>query len=76
MKKLLYLASILVAALAVSCEKTPVADDITTSEFAFTLRVSEVGVDYAKISVKHNGPEEVTWYGFVAEDKYKPYSDC
>ena len=69
MKKLLYLASILVAALAVSCEKTPVADDITTSEFAFTLRVSEVGVDYAKISVKHNGPEEVTWYGFVAEDK-------
>lgn len=68
MKKLLFLASIIVAALSVSCEKAPQGDDITNSSFAFSLRVSEVGVDYAKINVKHDGPDEVTWYGFVAED--------
>lgn len=69
MKKLFFLASIIVAAaLAVSCEKTPQGDDITNSSFTFSLRVSEVGVDYAKISVKHDGPDDVTWYGFVAED--------
>ena len=71
MKKLFYLASIIVAAaLAVSCEKQPQGgDDITSSEFAFSLKVTEIGADYAKISVKHNGPEDVSWYGFVAEDK-------
>ena len=71
MKKLFYLASIIVAAaLAVSCEKGPEdgGNDITNASFAFSLKVTEVGVDYAKISVKHNGPEEVSWYGFVAED--------
>ena len=72
MKKLFYLASIIVAAaLAVSCEKGPQngGDDITSSSFAFSLKVTEIGADYAKINVKHDGPEEVTWYGFVAEDK-------
>lgn len=71
MKKLFYLASIIVAAaLAVSCEKEPQGgDDITSSSFTFSLRVTEVGADYAKISVKHDGPEDATWYGFVAEDK-------
>ena len=70
MKKLLYLASILVATLAVSCDKAPEeSEDITDANFAFSLRVSEVGYDYAKINVKHNGPEEITWYGFVADDK-------
>lgn len=71
MKKLFYLASIIVAAaLAISCEKEPQGgDDITSSSFTFSLRVTEVGADYAKISVKHDGPEDATWYGFVAEDK-------
>ena len=71
MKKLFYLASIIVAAaLAVSCEKEPQGgDDITSSSFTFSLKVTEVGADYAKISVKHDGPEDATWYGFVAEDK-------
>lgn len=70
MKKLFYLASIIVAAaLAVSCEPEPQGgDDITSTNFSFSLRVTEVGVDYAKINVKHDGPEDVTWYGFVAED--------
>lgn len=72
MKKLFYLASIIVAAaLAVSCEKGPQngGDDLTSSSFAFSVKVTELGADYAKINVKHDGPEEVTWYGFVAEDK-------
>ena len=71
MKKLFFLASIIVAAaLAVSCEKEPQGgDDITSSSFTFSLKVTEVGADYAKISVKHDGPEDATWYGFVAEDK-------
>ena len=70
MKKLFYLASIIVAAaLAVSCEPEPQGgDDITNASFTFSLRVTEVGVDEAKINVKHDGPEDVTWYGFVAED--------
>lgn len=71
MKKLFYLASIIVAAvLAVSCEKGPQdgGNDITNASFVFSLKTTEVGIDYAKISVKHNGPEEVSWYGFVAED--------
>lgn len=71
MKKLFYLTSVIVAAvLAVSCEKTPQEDNsIRNSSFNFSLKVTEVGADYAKISVKHDGPEEATWYGFVAEDK-------
>ena len=71
MKKFFYLASIIVAvALAFSCEKAPQGgDDLTSSSFAFSLKVTEIGADYAKISVKHDGPEEATWYGFIAEDK-------
>lgn len=72
MKKLFYLASIIMAAaLAVSCEKDPQdgGNDITNANFVFSLKVTEVGADYAKISVKHDGPEDATWYGFVAEDK-------
>lgn len=70
MKKLFYLVSILVAgALAVSCEPEPQGgNDNLTASFSFTLKVTEANVDYAKVSVKHNGPEDATWYGFVAED--------
>lgn len=72
MKRFLYIASIIIAAtFAASCETEPKpgGNDITSATFSFSLKVTEVGVDYAKISVKHDGPEEVTWYGFVAEDK-------
>ena len=71
MKKIFYLAGIIVAAaLAFSCEKAPQGGDgITSSSFTFSLKVTEIGADYAKISVKHDGPEDATWYGFVAEDK-------
>lgn len=63
MKKIFYLAGIIVAAaLAFSCEKAPQGGDgITSSSFAFSLKVTEIGADYAKISVKHDGPEDATW---------------
>lgn len=71
MKKIFYIASIIVAAaLAFSCEKAPQGgDDITSASFTFSVKVSEIGADYAKINVKHDGPEDATWYGFIAEDK-------
>ena len=34
----------------------------------FTVRFSEVAYDYAIINVKHDGPEDITWYGFLTED--------
>lgn len=37
----------------------------------FTIRYSEVSYDYAIINVKHNGPEDITWYGFVTDEVTK-----
>ena len=34
----------------------------------FTVRYSDVSYDYAIINVKHDGPEDITWYGFLTED--------
>lgn len=34
----------------------------------FTVRYSEVAYDYAIVNVKHDGPEDITWYGFLTED--------
>ena len=54
-----------VAFVLTGCEE-PVApkDEIVN----FTVRFSEVAYDYAIINVKHDGPEEITWYGFLTED--------
>ena len=59
------------AALSVSimgCEPEPAkkAENITLS-----VRVSEVSFDYARITVKHDGPEDITWYGFLTTDVNK-----
>ena len=37
----------------------------------FTIRPSEVAHNYVKLSVTHDGPEDVTWYGALAEDASK-----
>ena len=54
-----------VAFVLTGCEE-PVApkDEIVN----FTVRFSEVAYDYAIINVKHDGPEDITWYGFLTED--------
>ena len=49
-----------------SCE--PEAPASKKQIVEFTVRYSEVSYNYAIINVKHNGPEDLTWYGFVTED--------
>ena len=74
MKRILYITGIIAAAfMAFSCEKTPQdgGDDTLNGSFSFTLKVSEVGADYAKINVRHNGPEDVSWYGFITDEVTK-----
>lgn len=60
----------LTALLSTGCDtkNTDTRDPLLDAQFSFTLKVSEVSYDQAKISVKHNGPEEVTWYGFLTTD--------
>ena len=45
-------------------EETKPKDEIVN----ITVRYSEVSYDYAIINVKHDGPEDITWYGFLTED--------
>ena len=75
MKRLLSIALITLAAMsAASCapeEKQESSGADINANFDFTLRVSEVGYDYAKINVQHNGPEDATWYGFLTENTGK-----
>ena len=74
MKRILNIASVILAAvIAASCEPAPQTggDEDLNATFSFTLKVSEVGSDYAKINVRHDGPESVSWYGFVTEDTQK-----
>ena len=34
----------------------------------FVVRTSEVSYNFARVTVRHNGPEDITWYGFLTED--------
>ena len=45
-------------------EETKPKDEIVN----ITVRYSEISYDYAIINVKHDGPENITWYGFLTED--------
>ena len=80
MKKFFRFAAIAVAAIALfSCEKPPQGDDTQTpggnekpeqtvpeytENLTFTLEVTEVETDKAKIKVEHNGTTKDTWIGF------------
>ena len=79
MKKFFRFAAIAVAAIALfSCEKPPQGDDTQTpggnekpeqtvpeytEDLTFTLAVTEVEADKAKIKVEHNGTTKDTWIG-------------
>ena len=39
-----------------------------TGTINFIVRVSESSYNFARISVKHDGPEDLTWYGFLTTD--------
>lgn len=47
------------------CEKQAAPKNENVS---LTVRVSEVSFDYARVTIKHDGPEELTWYGFLTTD--------
>ena len=84
MKKFFRFAAIAVAAIALlSCEKDPQGGSTqkpddgdkpgqTTPEYTenltFTLEVTEVEADKAKIKVEHNGTTKDTWYGFATTE--------
>ena len=83
MKKFLRFAAIAAAAFALlSCEKDPQGGDTQkpdggstntptteyTKDLKFTLEVSEVEADKAKIKVEHNGTTKDTWYGFATTE--------
>lgn len=58
------LLSILALSLA-SCEAEPSPN---SENVQFTVRQKNVSYNNAVISVKHNGPEGITWYGFLTDD--------
>ena len=83
MKKFLRFAAIAAAAFALlSCEKNPQGDDTQkpdggstntptteyTEDLTFTLEVTEVEADKAKIKVEHNGTTKDTWIGFATTE--------
>lgn len=66
MKKIIY--GVLSAAMLVlaGCEEK--ADSSKNGQVTFTVRYSDLSYNYAVINVKHDGPEDITWYGFLTED--------
>ena len=73
MKRLFYVASVLIATvLTASCEKeTQGGEELDISNVAFSVKVSEIGVNSAEISVRHNGPEKMGWYCFLTQETNK-----
>lgn len=53
---------------ASSCAKEQTT---TNTSFEFMVRTSELAHNYVKLSISHNGPEDITWYGALAEDVSK-----
>lgn len=66
--KNIFILSALAALVLSAC--TPEAQP-TKSSIQFTVRTSEVAHNYVKLSITHNGPEDITWYGELVEDASK-----
>jgi len=47
---------------------TPEAKQEPASDAEFHISKTEVAYNYAKLNVTHNGPENLTWYGFLTKD--------
>jgi len=43
-------------------------EEVLNQSLAFTLEVTEVSHDQAKVKVSHNGETKDTWYGFVTDN--------
>ena len=73
MKQIKLIFAIIIAISFTSCE--PEAPASKREIIDFTVRYSEISYNYAIINVKHNGPEDLTWYGFVTDNvKEKNYT--
>ena len=58
--------SVLAAVLVVTgCKEEPAPVE---GQVNFTVRYSELSYNFAVINVKHDGPEDITWHGFMTED--------
>ncbi|MBE6250422.1 MAG: hypothetical protein E7111_02080 [Bacteroidales bacterium] len=66
MKKIQLIFALIIAISLTGCQPDEPAGK--SDVVAFTVRFSEVSHDYAIINVKHNGPEDLIWYGFLTEE--------
>ena len=75
--KFIYTTVFAALMLAVSSCQEPVIEPEQQS-IEIIVRQSEVSYNCAVINVKHNGPEDITWYGYLTEDvtenDYKLYN--
>jgi len=56
-----------------SCGEVPNPDDKPVVPQAdFTVAKGDVEAEYAEVVVRHNGKQDVTWFGFVTEDVETP----
>lgn len=56
-----------------SCAEVPNPDDTPVVPQAdFTVAKGDVEAEYAEVVVRHNGNQDVTWFGFVTEDVETP----
>lgn len=56
-----------------SCTEVPNPDDKPVVPQAdFTVAKGDVEAEYAEVVVRHNGNQDVTWFGFVTEDVETP----
>ena len=69
MKRFKHIYALVFAAFAISVTGcNPEIEPQAPKSVEFTVRYSDVAYNYAVINVKHNGPEDITWYGFVTEN--------
>lgn len=66
MKQIKLIFAMIIAISFTGCE--PEAPASKTDIIEFNVRYSEVSYNYAIVNVKHNGPEDLTWYGFVTDN--------
>ena len=75
--KITKIAAFAVTALAAfvlpSCVQIgPVEEPVAEPQADFTVAKRDVEAEYAEVVVRHNGLQDVTWFGFVTEDVTTP----
>jgi hypothetical protein len=61
--------TVMLASLVASCAKEqPQEETPETPEINFTVQLSKADSDYAEVVVRHDGPSDATWFGFMTQD--------